>query len=156
MTLRCENDDPASLLESIFGLSIHPREDRHFHSPSDAKIWLHARAWYRSPSEFAVATLFVLSEEKQQPELANVGPYWRKDQINAVVDDVFSQFHAARLLPDMAKIVWNRRTIFQGIAPNKSRGLFGLRWQQLLLSRSSVPVYALVSIMILVYCWLHP
>jgi len=156
MALRRENDGPSSLLESIFDLRIHPRDVRHFYSPSDAKVWLLAHACYRRPSEYAVVTLFVLAEEKQQPELANVGAYWHKDQINAVVDDVFFRCHAARLLPDTAMVGCNRRTIFQGIASKESWNLFGLRCQQLLLSKSRVPVYALVSLMILVYCWLHP
>jgi acyl carrier protein len=80
------------VIEEIFGTDIPDRDAERLGTAEEIVDWLESQLSNQRPNEQANARLRKLSKAKNSPELAEgLEGTWRREQIAAVVRDIFRQ-----------------------------------------------------------------
>ncbi len=80
------------LIEEIFGTDIPDSDAENFGSPREMADWLERHLSYRRPNKEAAAILRKLAKAHNNPELAEgLDGTWRREQIAAIVREIFRQ-----------------------------------------------------------------
>jgi hypothetical protein len=84
--------EAAMLVEEIFGTDILGDDGEHFSSPREMVDWLEPQLSNQRPNKEAAALLRKLAKDHESPELAmGLDGTWRREQIAAVVREIFRQ-----------------------------------------------------------------
>jgi hypothetical protein len=82
--------DIVMFCENIFDTHIRDEDARYFGGPLGMEEWLEQHLSSQRPNQDAAALLRMLAEAQQQPELAEgLDGTWRREQISALVRDIF-------------------------------------------------------------------
>ena len=79
-------------IEEIFGTDIPERDAEGLGTPKEIADWLEPHLSNRRPNKAAVSLLKKLANDHDDPRLADgLGGTWRREQIEAVIGEIFRQ-----------------------------------------------------------------
>ena len=138
--------DIVMFCENIFDTHIPSEDAEHFGGPLGMEEWLEVHLSNQRPKQDTAQLLRMLARSQQRPELAQGldGP-WRREQISALVRDIFrkraspAELHAMLLLPPLQRFGEGTRKLnWRDVLPTGTIvALFVLLWILILLSAHS-------------------
>jgi phosphopantetheine binding protein len=84
--------EPVMLIEEVFGTEIPDNDAENFGSPREMVDWLELHLSNQRPNKGVAAFLRKLANDHNDPELAEgLEGTWRREQIAAIVREIFRQ-----------------------------------------------------------------
>jgi hypothetical protein len=143
------NLDMVIFLENIFETHIPDEFAKHFGDPLGMERSLERHLWNQRPKKDAAVLLRMLAEVQQRPELAEgLDRTWRREQISAIVRDIFRkqaspiELHEMLLLPRLQRFGKRPREFCHSRAGD---------WQKLLSTKASLLLFGALAILLLLY-----
>ena len=138
--------DLVMFVENIFDTHIPDDDAEHFGGPLGMEEWLEQHLSNQRPKQDTAQLLRMLADAQQRPELAEgLDGTWRREQISALVRDIFRkraspmELHEMLLLPPLQRF------------GERTRKLNLRDWRRLLPTGVSVALFALLLIFILLH-----
>ena len=134
--------DLVMLCENILDTHIPDEDAEHSGGSLGMEEWLERNLSNQRPTQDAAELLRMLAKTQQQPELAEgLDGTWRREQISALITDIFRkrnspiELHEMLLLPRMQRLGWQHPS--------------NLDWRKLLPTNASMGLLSVLSVFIL-------
>ncbi|MBZ5666339.1 MAG: hypothetical protein LAO30_17220 [Acidobacteriia bacterium] len=141
--------DIVMFVENIFGTYIPDDDAKHFGGPLGMEEWLEQHLSNQRPKEDTAELLRMLADAQQRPELAEgLDGTWRREQISALVRDIFRkraspmELHEMLLLPPLQRFGEHRRKLGHSLVRD---------WRKLLPTKGSMLLFTVLLTFILLY-----
>ena len=149
-----DNSALADLLifvEKIFATHIPDDDAKHLGGPGGAEHWLELHLSNQRPNWHATTLLRKLAEAQQRTELAEgLDETWRREQIGAIIGDIFCKRDRMKSLPEFAEFIWLYPP--QGLVTHPTTlGRLITCWRELLPKKASNVLFVVLATLILLY-----
>ena len=145
------DSDLLTFLEDIFNVRIADDDAKYIVGPLKMEEWLALHMPKQRPTPEAAELLRLLAEVQHRPELAeDLDGSWRREQISALVRDIFRECISPMELHEML----SQPPLQRFGEPSGSTSTATRGWRKLLPTKSSMAIFTTFMTLILLYQFL--